>query len=95
MTLVNTDYSFAPLWRSRIVGDSLLVPLGFDSLPGHKIYKSGSPLTRSIDCQYTLCVYFYTCMQYQTIKLYWASLYCIVYRDFAISLQFSGWNQKH
>ena len=49
MTLVNTEYSIAPLWRSRIVSDSLIIPLGFDSSPGHKISNCGSPLTSSID----------------------------------------------
>ena len=47
--IVNTDYSIAPLWRSRIVSDSLIIPLGFESSPGHEIYNCGSPLKRSID----------------------------------------------
>ena len=46
MTLVNTGYSIAPLWRRGTVSDSLIIPLGFDSSPGHKISNCGSPLTR-------------------------------------------------
>ena len=51
MSLVNTDYSIAPLWRSRIVSDSLIIPLGFDSSPGHKISnsdESASDITSNI-----------------------------------------------
>ena len=48
MTLVNTDNSIAPLWRSGIVHDSLIIRLGFDSSPGHKVSTCGSPLTSSI-----------------------------------------------
>ena len=48
MTLVNTDYSIALLWRSRIVSGSLIIPMGFDSSPVHKISNYGSPLTSSI-----------------------------------------------
>ena len=40
MTLVNTDYSIAPLWRSRIVNDSMAIPLGFDSSPGQKKFPN-------------------------------------------------------
>ena len=57
MTLVNTDYSIAPLWRSRIVSDSLIIPLGFDSSPGHKISNCGSPLTSSIYIYIYICIY--------------------------------------
>ena len=47
--LVNTDYSIAPLWRSRIVGNSLAIPMGLESSPGHKISTCGSPPTSSMD----------------------------------------------
>ena len=49
MTLENTDYSIAPLWCSRIVSDSLIIPLGFDFSPVHKISNCGSPLTSRIN----------------------------------------------
>ena len=48
MTLVNTAYSIAPLWRSRIVSDSLIIPLGFDSAPELKTSNCGSQFTSSI-----------------------------------------------
>ena len=49
MILVNTDYSVASLWRSRIVSDSLAIPLGFESSPAHKISNCCSSLTSSIN----------------------------------------------
>ena len=57
MTLVNTDYSIAPLWCSRIISDPPIIPLGFDSSPGHKTYNCGSPLMRSMYIY--ICVYIY------------------------------------
>ena len=57
MTLENIDYSISPLRRSRIVSDSLIIPQGLDSSPGHEIYISDRPLTSSIYIY--MCVYIY------------------------------------
>ena len=80
MTLVNTDYSIAPLWRSGIVSDSLIIRLGFDSSPGHKISNCGSPLTNSI----YIYIYIYVCINicmyiYIYIYIYVYNLYIYIF----------------
>ena len=60
---------------SRIVSDSLIIPLGFDSSPGHKISNCGSPLTSSI----YICVYIYIYIYiyiYKCCKAIVFLLYC-------------------
>ena len=69
---LSKSLSFYIIYLLYIVSDTLIIPLGFDSSFGHKIYNCDSPLMRSMDSLSAIailkvyvclcvCIYTYIC----------------------------------